>query len=182
MIIMSQYDSTEFCQMQHQIIAQNLMLLSWQVIQTILNNFDTPNKVVLIALCPLTTFKFWYNKYKKQHFFFHHSQIGSFLSTMKCILSLFRLYRWPELGLTGSSRLLSIFPIVQWRRGCCTAFLVPCQSLSQFTFKASAQLSTPVVKPTLSIHIVSVKKKKMKICISTESQKKKKKIQKNPST
>lgn len=46
----------------------------------------------------------------------------------------------------------------------CAAFLVPCQSLSQFTFKASAQLSTLVVKPTLSIHIVAVK---MKICIST---------------
>lgn len=62
------------------------------------------------------------------------------------------------------SWLPNIFPIRQWRTGCCAAFLVPCQSRSQFTFKASAQLSTPVVKPTLSIHIVSVK---MKMCIST---------------
>lgn len=102
-------------------------------------------------------------------FLMHYSHIGCSLPKKRFILQHFYLYSWPELGLSGFSWLLSIFPIVQWRRGCCTAFLVPCQSLSQFTFKASAQLSTPVVKPTLSIHIVSVK---MKICISTEFPKK----------
>lgn len=96
---------------------------------------------------------------------------GSVLCSAHCfptkrqrILRYLNLYRWPGLGLAGFSWLLSVFGPLQRGRGCGTAFLVSCQSRSQFTFKASAQLSTPVVKPALSIHIVSVK---MKIYIST---------------
>lgn len=67
------------------------------------------------------------------------------------------------------------FFFLKWRTGCFAVFSVPCQSLSQFTFKATAQLSAPVVKPTLSIHIVSVKWRYVfPLCI-----KKKKNPQKN---
>lgn len=61
-------------------------------------------------------------------FLLHCRHIGYFLSNTKFILSHYYLYRWPELGLPGFSWLHSIIPIVQWRRGCCTAFLIPCQT------------------------------------------------------